>query len=461
MSNSFQKTILGLNEDCLIHIYTFLPIIDLCAIRETCKRFEMIAGIYFSRKYKTMVVNWAFLSSTSAPMVLRNFGVLIERISITGASSCSLLNQNRVFQWIDRYCQNLSILKCQQMHIDACTIRKCPRLFSQLEKIVIQFSGSSPNHYIILETLMFYCDKVKELQLDNVNIIGNNSSMGQTYPNLVSFLVKQRCSLNFNCDNWKMFVKKNPQLKTLRFINSGVLSTKFVQYICDHLPNLEYFTCASRTQSDSNTTHMIKTTIYTLSKLRKLKKLELCCSGSDCYALLKDLAAKSKSIATIHLVDPNLSDEAIGLLYRIKSLRVLKLTGSFQLDVVKWRALAILLTNLTELHVEVKPVSFKTTFNDTLEFVRRSPNLKRVVYYALTAEFLWVEGDFLNLVKCRQTSRNQKNPPLEMYLGIYDRDRNEWNPWKLERQYFSCYSDIIKVAYLDDEEDQFAFSMFT
>lgn len=452
MSTSIQKTILDLNEDCLIHIYKFLPINELCTIRETCKHFEMIAGIYFSRKYKTMVVNWAFLSSTSAPLVLRNFGRLIEQMSITDASTVSSLNQNRIFQWIDRYCPNLTILKCQQLHIDACTIRKCSRLFSQLEKIVITFSESSPNHYIILETLMIYGNNVKELQLDNVNIIGNNSSMGQTYPNLVSFTVKQRCSLNFECDSWKMFIKRNPQLKTLRFINSGVLNTKFFQYICDHLPNLEYFTCA-------NIANLIKTQSISLSKMKKLKKLELCCMGGDGYALLKDLAATT-SIVTIHLVDPHLSDETIGLLCRIKSLRVLKLTGNFKLDVVIWRALAILLSNLSELHVELKPVSSKTTFNETLEFVRRSPNLKKVVYYVLTSEFLWVEGDFLNLVKWRQTRQSQRNQPLDMFLGVYDRDRNEWNPWELKRNNFGCYSDIINVAYLDDEEDQYAFLMF-
>lgn len=64
-------------------------------------------------------------------------------------------------------------------------------------------------------------------------------------------------------------------------------------------------------------------------------------------------------------------------------------------------------------------------------------------------------------MKCQKTGKNQRNQPLHMFLGIYDRDSNEWNTREIGRHYFTCYSDIVKVDYLDDEEDQDAFLMFT
>lgn len=43
----------SLIDDCIFHIFDWLPIDDLCSISETCKKFKKLSEEYFERKYAT------------------------------------------------------------------------------------------------------------------------------------------------------------------------------------------------------------------------------------------------------------------------------------------------------------------------------------------------------------------------------------------------------------------------
>lgn len=43
-----------LNDDCVLEIFQRLTVLDLCAIRSTCKRFDALAEYFFTMVYKTL-----------------------------------------------------------------------------------------------------------------------------------------------------------------------------------------------------------------------------------------------------------------------------------------------------------------------------------------------------------------------------------------------------------------------
>lgn len=43
-----------LNDDCILEIFQRLTILDLCAVRNTCKRFDALAEYFFKMVYKTL-----------------------------------------------------------------------------------------------------------------------------------------------------------------------------------------------------------------------------------------------------------------------------------------------------------------------------------------------------------------------------------------------------------------------
>lgn len=48
-----------LNDDCVLEIFQKLSVLDLCAIRYTCKRFDALAEYFFKMVYKTLnFSNW-------------------------------------------------------------------------------------------------------------------------------------------------------------------------------------------------------------------------------------------------------------------------------------------------------------------------------------------------------------------------------------------------------------------
>lgn len=102
--------ITDLNDDCLAYIFESLNLSDLLNVADTTTKFGSVAKSIFKRKHaKTLVV--AHRSSlTNGLRHLRNFGDLIQKLSVD-FFSIKKNGQKMLEQYIIEYCSNGDSLK--------------------------------------------------------------------------------------------------------------------------------------------------------------------------------------------------------------------------------------------------------------------------------------------------------------------------------------------------------------
>lgn len=444
MSSSPEKTILSLNDDCLMEIFKYLPLLGLCSMRSTCIRLQTIADYYFFKEHKAFELNGKYVSNDpiselsldDCRLVLQNFGRQIHKINLH-SDAFSDMEFDRLIMIIERFCEHLVDLKFVKINFTAETIEKCHRLFSNLHRLVID---KCLDDNATFATCLMHSSSLKELELIRLfNIEGN--SLAQAYPNLECFAVKS--SDNINYEFLQEFIEKNPQLKKLKFIGCNFVNDKVFQQISDNLPNLESFSMRMVHVSNSVNENLVH-----LLSLTKLKKLELNCGVIGINTFLEGLAANN-TIESLHLSALELNDETIGFLCNMKQLKVFKLTSTLKLDKDLCTKLASGLHNLTELHI-VECTS--TTFDELLEFVAHSASLNKLVYIQYVDLPSLNKQQFLSLVDIRK--KMDSSLPLSLYLELYDwRNINDQFMWEGSLDSIRNNKDIVKLLPLDDEED--------
>lgn len=119
--------ILGLDDDCLYHIFGFLDCIDLGAVHQTCQRFQRVAGYAFRVKHKSINLTMTDLpdySNVAASQLtllqIRNLfighGSQLQKLQVA-ALSFKQENRYRALDCIIRHCNTLKSLGLTGFHI--------------------------------------------------------------------------------------------------------------------------------------------------------------------------------------------------------------------------------------------------------------------------------------------------------------------------------------------------------
>lgn len=99
--------ILDLNDDCLITIFKYLSLIDLCATAETCKRLQYIAREAFPHKRKDYGISQHGVKFRDHRRILRNFGDVVKKFTcITEMLGIGISSEQMktAFKWAEKYC---------------------------------------------------------------------------------------------------------------------------------------------------------------------------------------------------------------------------------------------------------------------------------------------------------------------------------------------------------------------
>lgn len=96
---SDEFSLVSLNDDCLEHIFSYLPFELLCEIGGTCKHLQLIAGEYFRRKYpaKQMCISFKSNKIDIQPSGIEHFTRFVQNIQINGS-------EIDVFKFIHKNC---------------------------------------------------------------------------------------------------------------------------------------------------------------------------------------------------------------------------------------------------------------------------------------------------------------------------------------------------------------------
>lgn len=446
-NNSDECHLLRLNDDCFYEIYKHLQLIDWCSLRETCTRLRTISDDCFNRQCKTFELNGYYILGVKYSEVemkdikplFRNFGQFLSKLVVNSNVFAPNVEPSCLIPFLDRYCTALKDLKLVKIECNAETIEQCDRLFSSLERLVIDKCNDDNATFA---TCYAHCRSLKELELIRLfNIEGN--SLAHHHDTLESLSIKS-CD-NINYEFIQEFIVQNPQLKALKFVGCNFITDQVFQQISENLPNLEALSL--------RVVHVgctVNENLMQLLRLTQLKKFEMNCGLLGINPFLNGLAANNL-IETLHLSTVEISEESIQALCNLKTIKVLKLTSTIQLDGEVCKKLAIELPALSEIHIVE---CSDTTIKEVQEFAEHSTTLKKLVFVRYSDDTLSLSKDsFLSLVAARQ--RNPNKETLNVHLDFDDhRELKDQFLWEGNLELLKQHVSVINLLPVEDEDDK-------
>lgn len=370
---SDRTAILNLNDDCILEIFSRLPLLVLCEVRDTCQRLRSLADYYFSTMHKSLNfgcrtikgARFKLFTQEETKNILLSFGHHIEALIIH--ADLFAAKPDEVLQTLNDFCDNrqLDHLKLIKFAFDERIVENCDRLFGSVTTLTIDKCYAEDD---VFEKLLRKCTSMRHLELmRQCNIDGR--CLAHTYPTMHGFsLINNN---NFDPRLVHTFMVKNQHLKALKLIGCNFIDDEIYETIADNLPELEALSI--RTPHVTSNFH---TNLMNLLRLQRLRELEFNCGIQPIEQFVNGLALTNR-LEAFGIACAELTAELCAAICNLKNLQLLKLISIFDTQQSRTiTSIATQLKRLRELHVvECEPI----TFDEIVEFVARAPKLEKLV----------------------------------------------------------------------------------
>lgn len=212
--------LIALNDDCLLSVFSNLDENDLASVSDVCKRFQQQAALTFSRKFKNEHIflrNLTPKRRSEASRILRVFGHLMQKAYLVFEYKKNDLFFNHV---IEKCGSNLIDIKFS-----------CTASWTTKHK-------KSEN--VLKNDILMKFQNLKRLSIDVAANV-DPECIEEKFPALEHLSLD--CG-SFENANLRIFVKLNPQLKSLELTHDpdGIqIRRTFLAFIDRNLPYLEHF----------------------------------------------------------------------------------------------------------------------------------------------------------------------------------------------------------------------------
>lgn len=365
-TNLTGTNLMDINDDCLIHILSYVDISDLCSLTETCVRLRHLANYIFSKRDKQSMRR-AFIWDTlqEKRQVLVQFGHMITDLDICFTNNHSMcLEIDLVLQYSSNSLERLGLFCLKISQTMALRLQK---LFANLKKIDMEYCKFLSSAKSI--NLFAGCAQLQSLKIQTVSDICCEV-FGMTYPELTTLKLRQSSfGKEMNDTAIWLIIEHHPWLRTLH-LRAFCLGCKLIcEQIADRLTELENLCIIGRHDiwcSDQ------MTCLQRLTVLAKLKKLRLSCS----YKSITPFLEESKSVNTLQTLEVHRTDADsafYSILSKYKNIRKLGLVHvRFYIGL---RGL-LAMKQLTALMIRgIMP----NCSESLIELVMKLPKLKRII----------------------------------------------------------------------------------
>lgn len=360
-----------LNDHCILEILERVTILDLCAIKNTCKRFDALADYFFKMAYKALNFNdwnikgsFQLISEEEMRTILTAFGPDIDSITVNAENFAP--ESKVVLKIINEFCggPRMHYFKMVKFVIDEETVERCDRLWPTIEQLTIDKCYADDS---VIEALIRKCTSLTQLEMiRQMNTDGH--CLLHEFPNLQGFSL--RSNDNFDLECVRTFLEKNPQLRTLSLIGCNFVDDEIFEMIADNLVNLEalYIRVVHVTSS-------FEANLENLLRLQSLRKLEFNCGLRPIVSFVQGLAMTNR-IESLGISSAEFTPELNGALCNLKNLQVLKLMSMYDGQVNSIKSLAQQLPKLKELHLIECDIF---DIEQIIEFIEHAPQLEKLV----------------------------------------------------------------------------------
>lgn len=342
-----------LNDHCLIVIFGFLPLPDLCNVADVCIRFKENSQKVFQLTYTSFDTNEIsktyYTDLQVAEQLFRNFGSFVKNLVLDGHFLKNESEKQTLLYLANRYCSSLSIkqLRLKGIHIEGPMRWILPlfKMFCFLPQLELHQCRLDDDFGIFLSLC-----QTRSIELYDSN--GSVEWMKHSFLYLENmtiidvFLWQPETTLN-------EFLKLNGHLTSL-VIYSSNLSSKIFKTIPHHIPTLQRFCFAGRNARHRNTAK----NLMHLAQLKSLKGLTLDCKSFSVKPLLDELIKETIQIAELSICFGTVDMELLGKLQNLNSLKDLQLR-CVKMDNVSLIDLVKKLPKLAELNIDFRGINVK------------------------------------------------------------------------------------------------------
>lgn len=429
-----------LNDDCVLEIFERITVLDLCAFKKTCKRFDALADYFFDMAYKVLNFNnwnikseYSLLTEDEMRTILSTFGTKLESVTVNADSFEP--ESKAVLQVINEYCggRPLRYLKMVKFVIDEDTVEQCSRLWSHVQQLTIDKCYVEDN---VIEKLLRKCSSLHELEMiRQMNTDGR--CLLYEFPNLQGFSLRSNDNFDPICMN--TFLQKNPQLRMLSLIGCNFVDDEIFEVIADHLINLEalYIRVV-------HVTSKFEQNLENLLRLQQLRKLEFNCGLRSIITFITGLAMTNR-IESLGISSAELTPELCSALCNLKNLQILKLISMYDGNLKSIKPIAQQLPRLKELHIiECDNIDF----DQVIEFIEHAPKIDKLVIIQCSRIIPINSEQFVRLAESVQKRVDKLQ--LSVHMDYYELKLTKEN---ISEEMRREYLHILQMVSLSWEEN--------
>ncbi|KAG4071410.1 hypothetical protein HA402_011564 [Bradysia odoriphaga] len=227
-----EEGLLTLNDDCLLHVFRFVSLVDLGSIKGTCKRLSSLADQSF-RLYRDKSLKIDSSNMFAGIWILKHFGNFIKSLSVDSfyeryASRDDI--SKMIARCTDGQLKSISLYEFDRT--DGETFECLKTVLKTVDCIELTWFNYDSN----IDTILNYCENLKEVNIDGQDII-----------------------LRYD---WCL---KNPNIT--KFTISGLLDDRILEVICKKFTRLECFSVDCIDTETEKIIHLSRLS-STLKKLR-------------------------------------------------------------------------------------------------------------------------------------------------------------------------------------------------
>lgn len=405
--------LLGINDDCLLEIMRHLELKDLCSAAGVCDRFNELAKMVFSAKWKD--ATWIVDSVDEAHDYLCNFGRITKSIrmklttELKKAGNCS-----NILDLMVKYCSHtITHLELHNFIFETnnTIIWQSRAIFVKLKKIILTKCSISIKWIV-------ECHELIELELIDTHVT-YNGPRHQSCSSLQS--LKINGSSSWVQHGLHLFLQSNQQLKTLEIlplstIKSGISWYERILHFVP--PAIERLTIAPFGSANFERFVSLKA-IRIVNKYFYAENTRFFIDHLETNAMVESLEIESNGY---------LSGRNANAIAKLRTLKTLKLHmpsgfyGASLLDVIEHQK------HLTELTLS----TFMSQLNgsDLLQLIQKCPNLQLLgLFFDFNEDDekkLEMNADLyrkmLNVV-----SHRPKGNPLQIIIFSLEKQKNHIN----------------------------------
>lgn len=403
-----KPSLLTLNPDCVLKLFEYLNLVDLCAMAGTCTSMFNYAKYHFRLKHKNFdfasMYDGNLLDVSNATQLLRIFGDQIHTLKVSRDFFKDSAVQNtdtvstQLLRSIADNCQQIvKVLALDGINFMAdIMVDELASLFNSLEMLSLDQCSMYEVRWCDMKNL-------KVLKLKEVD--GFDAYFWKAKFDKLE--VVELNHLDIDVENLTEFILSVPTIKRLSIVKCGYITTAIFGAI-KVLENLEELEFQLNRPNRSEEFH--QRDLMHLTELKVLKVLRLYCNKKSVRQLIDGFCEKKIALEQLELAYGLMDVATVEAIVKLETVKALKLNNMVEFADYLMSPIAKGMSQLEEFHI-------KTEANITqyrIKEIVRSAN--RLTSLNIDAKDFSLKTDTYNAILCAVKDRKDD---IRLAVSIY------------------------------------------